>query len=858
MRANSMLILGEIFRNSGRKVVFIAAILGITASHLWGNHQSDQSNPPRTVSSLTGIVADSFDGIPLSGVNVTIKDLQAGAMTISDGTFTIDNLRPGTYTLVFSHLGYRSETVRIVVSADSPPLPLSVSLVQTFVLLEEVRIDGYANDSGPEAQVAGVTYMSAERIKTDPGAWEDVFRSLQNVPGVSAPNDFGSQFIVRGGRPEHNLIVLDDIEILNPYRLYGVMSVFNPELVSGVHLHTSGFPVRYGDRLASVLSVTSREGRDATPLSALVSANITNAGMTFEGGLPAALPGNWILSARRTYYDLIAKPIAAKSGLVDRNTAFPYFYDMHGKVTFRPVKDHTIMFTGFTGRDAMLINSGTSDPDEQDISVNDRTQHLMTGIGWQYYPDSHHLSKLTLSFNRVEGARDVQADVIDPYEDPNGSVFAPLGITSLYTFEKLSALYTGYYLTPKYEVSVGAGLDIQYIHLDWAADFVQSAEDFMQGQEYFKDFYIPKLRDAYQDTRNDRIHWFLEYTSHITEKLSLGTGLRFDFYSMLDNFFVSPRLHAKYSPDESGSMTLWIGRYLQSPGFEKTFGQSEFLDFTDSRLNRSLRPEESIHIGFGIDRRLSPRVSVKVETYYKTLSEMLIPLRVQTQRYTADQIGFDRNSGKRFWSDPYLINYDSLTVIPTNNGSGEGRGIELLLERRRIGTTDRWSGWISYSYSIFDMSDGTVRVPFDYDQRHNLSTAFSYKLSKVFDIGLKWKYATGFPYTPPTEVKPRIRMIEENGEVVPVVFSQRRQLEYGDAGNRNSGRMPDYFRFDIRLNMNTSIWGTPAQFYLDVINATNHRNVLTYHYTDLRHETYTRKEVTMLPILPTFGMSIAI
>ena len=102
--------------------------------------------------------------------------------------------------------------------------------------------------------------LNPRNAKILPGAAEDVFRTLQSLPGILAPNDFSSQLIVRGSGPDQNLIMMDDIEIFNPYRLYGVVSMFNPDAVSDVNLISGGFPAKYGDRLSAVLDVTNREG----------------------------------------------------------------------------------------------------------------------------------------------------------------------------------------------------------------------------------------------------------------------------------------------------------------------------------------------------------------------------------------------------------------------------------------------------------------------------------------------------------------------------------------------------------------------------------------------------------------------
>jgi len=161
-----------------------------------------------------------------------------------------------------------------------------------------------------------------------PGAAEDVFRTLQSLPGVLAPNDFSSQLIVRGSGPDQNLIILDDVEVFNPYRLYGVVSMFNPDAVDNVNLISGGFPAKYGDRLSAVLDVTNKEGTTTKALAGNVNISIVDANLVLEGRNPFNLRGSWLFNTRRTYYDLIIEPFVKSAGLVDDNTSFPNFYDL--------------------------------------------------------------------------------------------------------------------------------------------------------------------------------------------------------------------------------------------------------------------------------------------------------------------------------------------------------------------------------------------------------------------------------------------------------------------------------------------------------------------------------------------------
>ncbi len=102
--------------------------------------------------------------------------------------------------------------------------------------------------------------MAPVEVLRTPGALDNVFRTLQTLPGVAATEEFGSRLAVRGGSPDQNLTVMDGVEVHDPYRLFGLTSAFNPETIQRFDLATGGFSAKYGDRLSSLLSVENRDG----------------------------------------------------------------------------------------------------------------------------------------------------------------------------------------------------------------------------------------------------------------------------------------------------------------------------------------------------------------------------------------------------------------------------------------------------------------------------------------------------------------------------------------------------------------------------------------------------------------------
>ena len=117
----------------------------------------------------------------------------------------------------------------------------------------------------PAAAPATQEVAPVQVLRT-PGALDNVFRTLQTLPGVTATEEFGSRLAVRGGSPDQNLTVMDGVEIHDPYRLFGLTSAFNPEIIQRFELATGGFSVKYGDRLSSLLLVENRDGTRAERL----------------------------------------------------------------------------------------------------------------------------------------------------------------------------------------------------------------------------------------------------------------------------------------------------------------------------------------------------------------------------------------------------------------------------------------------------------------------------------------------------------------------------------------------------------------------------------------------------------------
>ncbi len=303
---------------------------------------------------LQGKVTDGTN--PILAVNVFIIGTGIGTASDKNGFYSIKNVPVGEYQVRFVAIGFQTITKNISILSGKT-VEMNVNLQSTIIEFQSVEVTARRIQEHSDTRTSLID-VDPRSAKILPGAAEDVMRTLQALPGVVAPSDFSSQLIIRGSGPDQNLIIMDDVEIFNPYRLYGAISMFNPDAVEDVNLISGGFPVKYGDRLSAVLDVTNREGDNSKNLKAMINTSIADANLVLEGKNPFNIKGSWLFNSRRTYYDLIIEPFVKSANLVDENTSFPNFYDFQTKLVFGPFNGNKILINGILSRDGVNVISG--------------------------------------------------------------------------------------------------------------------------------------------------------------------------------------------------------------------------------------------------------------------------------------------------------------------------------------------------------------------------------------------------------------------------------------------------------------------------------------------------------------------
>lgn len=693
---------------------------------------------------ISGEVRDAITKQPLPGANISIVGTNAGAACDENGYYVIRNIAPGKYTLKSSMISYETTVITDLVVNPSRNLTVVFELHPIVTEMKEVQVTADYFSKPIENPVSFRT-LSPEEIRKSPGSAEDIFRVMQSLPGVATAGSKSAQLIVRGGSPDENLTLLDNIEVYNPIHFartgesMGVISIVNPTLLQKVDFLTGGFPAKYGDKMSSVFDMTLKDGNKET-MDTDANLNIAGFGVTMDG--PLTDNANMVFSLRRGYFDLI-------TSLLDKPVA-PNYYDAVGKISIDLNKDNRISLVGFYYIDQIArtgIEKGETNSWNRFDYLTRDDYGAAIGINWRSLISEKSFSLVTASYTS-NGWNTLQGTELNPDlmgEDIREDEFS---LKSEFNYQ----------FSPKLNLKLGGQFKvIKSYNQSW------NPADTTRGGTI-----IPASIISYQPDAEFKSMFFLLSSFRIVDPLVFTVGLRYDFFSLTNENNFNPQISLSYNLSERTRLNLAWGKYSQSP--------ASYQIAPDER-NLSLKSSYAIHYIAGIEQRLGYDTKASIEVYHKELSNLIV--------------------------DP-----DSSNLF-LNTGSGYAQGIEFAIQKK---FTEGFVGSASYSYSISKRRDyeSLTFYDFEYDRPHILNLIFGLQIGAGWQIGAKFQYASGNPYTP----------------VVGV--TERNNLFYVIDGKKNSARYPDYHKLDIRIDKQFVFDNWSFSLYLDLWNVYNRDNIISY------------------------------
>jgi outer membrane receptor protein involved in Fe transport len=402
--------------------------------------------------------------------------------------------------------------------------------------------------------------------------------------------------------------------------------------------------------------------------------------------------------------------------------------------------------------------------------------------------------------------------------------------------------------------------------------------DWLKNELFWKTQLPPEFRARLQNQNMAFLDNFVQEQSYyrvisyaqdqwtMSERFHLQPGMRLDYFHLLKKYYIEPRVNFSYLINPISTFRAAYGMYYQSPGYEKLVDQNVFYSLSNAQ---ELRAEQATHYIAGYEHWITSEIFGKVETYYKRFEHLIRQKKERQLRFVSEPI--PGNDLRRIdgWTAPRQIWQDVFVNIPENNSLGDAYGIEFYIEKKQATPQTSIFGWLSYALAWAQRNSFGVWSPLSYDQRHTFNCNFNFKPSQSFEVAIKWKYGTNFPFSPPSGIQPRIITVHIDTIInnihldtllgfiqvdsdSNIVFDVKR----AEGNQVNAGRLPPYHRLDVRLNWYKKFWNLDWTFYLDVINVYNRKNILNYQTFVDSNLKVERNPTTMFPILPTLGMSV--
>lgn len=729
---------------------------------------------------ITGVVLDAATSEPIPGANVLLVGTTLGAATDASGQFRIEAVPVGSYSVRVSVIGYESVVKPDVRVSAGRPQRLEIGLVETTIEFDEVTVTAKYFQKAPDKPVS-VQTQSYEEIRRLPGGLEDVVRAVAILPGVGQAQPGRNDLIVRGGAPSENFYIVDNLPIpnINHFGTQGAsggpLSYLNLDYVSETQFSTGGFGARYGDKLSSVLSIKMKEGReDRIGGKATISA--TQFGLDTEG--PLGGNGSFLFSARRSYLDFIFK--AAGFGFV------PEYWDFLGKATMRLGEADQLSFLGVVALDHVRTFNDTQEQIQDNSQVMISNQHQAAGgLTWRHLFD-HGFTNLTLSQTLVDYEYEQKDTLLNP-------------------------IFTN--ISSEYETVVSADIVYQPARNTEISGGVQS-----RWVKFKADMFLPPFRtsfgelisvDAVYDTTATKAGAWLQLSQQIGH-LRVTLGGRVDYFNLINDPVVfSPRLALSYALTEVTNLNASVGRYHQSPSY---------IWLVSYPQNRDLNFVAADQLVVGIDHLLREDIKISLEGYLKKYSKY--PAST-TRTYLVLA-----NTGAGYGGADE--GYASFGVDPlVSDGSGKARGVELFLQKKSSATPYYGSLSISYSQADYTPLNGVTR-PGSFDQRWIINLGGGYQFDERWETSMKFRLATGRPYTP----------FNEDGTQ--------------DAALYNTERVVTNHSLDLRVDRRFLFKAWTLIVYVDVQNVYNRKAVDVPRYN---YATGEIEDTSSIGILPTIGVS---
>lgn len=812
--------------------------------------------------SISGYVTDASSGEPLIGVAVIDQATSLGTVTGNSGYYSI-SLEAGEKTLVVSYLGYDEIVLRQPLKAN---VTLNISLQASNSELTGATVTSHSSASGARTTQMSAIEVPVSQIKTIPaiGGEVDVIKALQLLPGVQSGTEGTAGIYVRGGGADENLLLMDGVPLYNVNHLFGFFSVFNADALKNVTLYKGSFPARFGGHLSSVIDVRMNDGNEYE-YHGSASIGLISSKFNLEGPIVKGRT-TFNISARRTYLDLMAKPVLYFVNRQNKYDGANYetlgggydFYDINAKITHRLRNGDRLSLSIYDGDDRAHVDMDDAsthelndyDPETGVTTPTGQTRYsreqMKFGWRWGNYVTAlrwnHEISptvymsacaSYTQYRNRLGVSISEYSSIsLNGKESDIDQTKASVAYNSLINDMSANAEFE-WRPDPRHDIKFGPS----YTYHTFRPGVIS-----MKQKSSYSD--LPELNSDFDQTVGEtpifthEASLFFEDNWSVTDWLKADIGFRTSLYGVEEKTYFSfePRISARALITDKFSFKASyseMGQYIHLLCNSNLSLPSDLW----VPVTNNIKPMRSHQTAAGLFYDLG-KFEFSMEGYYKTMDNVL--------EYRDGASYFGTATG---WEEKVCM------------GRGWSYGLELMAQKK-IGKTTGWVGYtLARAMRQFDregmmINDGNP-FPAKYDRRHDLSATLNHAFSKKFDLSATFVLASGNCGSLGYDEF----ATDEVGGVGPEAGLEH--WSYANyLPNRNNYRMPMYNRMDIGCNLyreskrhrGTSIWN------FSIYNVYNRRNPFMilvdseseYDYEKEQWKSWpVLKKVSIFPIIPS-------
>ena len=602
-----------------------------------------------------------------------------------------------------------------------------------------------------------------------PGTRGDALRAIEVLPGVGRTGLDEGEPLLRGAASSDSQVLIDGAPVPLLFHFGGLTSVYQSRLIQRVDLYPSNFGVRYGRAIGGIVEVTTRDPRTdrfhgMLELSLLENSVLVEAPLTDD--LAVAL------AARRTNIDFVYESFVPDATF--DVVAAPVYYDYQASATWRLGARHTLRFRGLGSRDALELFFADPLPDSPTLSGNVEAtiEFQRAGLGLESRWSDAVTSQLQLSvghswFDQRVGLLDAELESIDVYVRDSWRLRAERALELRAGIDVAAQFMTGHYFGSRPGQNEG----------DPSA--FSGRNDDVGAEDTFR-----VLTPAA----------FVELGLYPTPAVALTPGVRVEYYDMIGEAVVDPRLSTRLELTDATTLKAGVGLYSQAP---------LYFEALPPVGNDQLEPVRALHTSLGVEQDVAPGVTLGLEGFYKRL--------------------WNRVVGTEDGGAPYF----------ETDGIGRIAGVEVSGKAEPSRHTRAYLAYTLQRSERRDHDDAW-RL-FDADQTHLLSIAAEQSLGRGWTLGGRFRLTSGNPSTP----------------IIGAVYDAARDTYRPVYGAVNSTRNPTFHQLDLRLEKSWRIGVGSLAAYLELINAYNaqNREGTSYSYD------YSKSEaISGLPIFPNLGL----